>query len=218
MAKKVSTKKADKVAAATKPARKAAKASAPGRAPARQAAPAGRLPAGMFADKPALKKSPYSKAELEEFRQMLLEKRKSIVGDMNGMENEALRTSRQDAGGDLSLMPDHPANIATDNFEQEFTLGLLESERTLLTEINEALERIDAGTFGICLGTGQAIGKARLKARPWAKYCIEYARLIEKGHVRPGEEKTEMPPSEEEQTEEAEEEEPVEEDLPEPEE
>jgi hypothetical protein len=54
----------------------------------------------------------------------------------------------------------------------------------MLREINEALERIDAGTFGICLGTGQAIGKARLMARPWAKYCIEYARLIEKGLVR----------------------------------
>jgi DnaK suppressor protein len=134
--------------------------------------------------KPALTKSPLSKPELKEFRTMLLEKRRSIIGDMNGMENEALRTNRQDNSGDLSLMPDHPANIATDNFEQEFTLGLIESERTMLREINEALERIDAGTYGICLGTGQAIGKARLLARPWAKYCIEYARLIEKGLVR----------------------------------
>jgi DnaK suppressor protein len=172
----------------------------------------------MVSDKPALKKSPYSKSELEEFKEMLLEKRKSLVGDMNGMESEALRTSRQDAGGDLSIMPDHPANIATDNFEQEFTLGLLESERTLLTEINDALERIDNGTFGICMGTGQAIGKPRLKARPWAKFCIEYARLVEKGHIRPGEEKVEMPSTDEEPAEEAEEEEVVEEDIPEPEE
>jgi DnaK suppressor protein len=175
VAKKTGSKKAEK------PARKAVKGSAPRHIPARAAIPAGRLPAGMVSDKPALKKSPYSKSELEEFKEMLLEKRKSLVGDMNGMESEALRLNRQDAGGDLSLMPDHPANIATDNFEQEFTLGLLESERTLLNEINEALERIDGGTFGICLGTGQPIGKARLKARPWAKFCIEYARKRELG-------------------------------------
>lgn len=136
---------------------------------------------------PVLTKSPLSKSELKEFRQMLLDKRRSLIGDMNGMESEALRTNRQENSGDLSLMPDHPANIATDNFEQEFTLGLLESERTLLKEINEALERIDGGTYGICLGTGQAIGKARLTARPWARYCIEYARMIEKGLVRPEE-------------------------------
>ena len=80
-------------------------------------------------------------------------------------------------------MPTHPADIGTDNYEQEFTLGLLESERSLLLEIEEALERIDKGIFGICLGTGQPIRLARLRARPWAKYSIEYARQIEQGLV-----------------------------------
>ena len=131
-----------------------------------------------------LKKSPLSRAELNQFRAMLMDKRRSLIGDMNNMQEEALRTNRQEGSGDLSLMPDHPANIATDNFEQEFTLGLLESERTLLKEINEALERIAGGTFGVCLGTGQPIGKPRLMARPWARYCIEYARMLEKGLVR----------------------------------
>ena len=130
-----------------------------------------------------LKKSPMSKAELKEFRQLLLDKRRALIGDMTGMANEALRTNRQEGSGDLSKIPTHDADVGTDNYEQEFTLGLLESERTLLGEINEALERIDNNTFGICLGTGQAISKERLKARPWAKYCIEYARLLEKGLV-----------------------------------
>ncbi len=142
------------------------------------------LPSG-----PRLKKSPLSKAELKEFRQMLLEKRRALLGDMTRMEAEAVRTNRQEGTGDLSKIPTHDADVGTDNFEQEFTLGLLESERTLLAEINEALERIDKGTYGICLGTGLAIGKARLKARPWAKYCIEYARMIEKGLVRHGQER-----------------------------
>jgi len=133
-------------------------------------------------------KSPLSKAQLKEFEKLLLAKRRDLVGDMNGIEAQALRTNRQDGSGDLSNMPTHPADIGTDNYEQEFTLGLLESERSLLKEIDEALTRIKQGTFGVCVGTGKPISIARLRARPWAKYCIEYARMIEKGLVRPGEE------------------------------
>ena len=118
---------------------------------------------------------------------MLIEKRRALVGDMNGIQAEALGANRRQGAGDLSNMPTHPADIGTDNYEQEFSLGLLESERALLAEIDEALARIEDGTFGVCLGTGKPIAKARLKARPWAKYGIEYARLIEKGLVRPGE-------------------------------
>lgn len=131
------------------------------------------------------KKSVMSKSELDEFRKMLMEKRRALLGDMSGIEAEAFRTNRQDRSGDLSNIPIHPADIGSDNYEQEFTLGLLESERTLLTEINEALERMEDGAFGICLGTGKPIDKARLRARPWAKYCIEYARMLEKGLVQP---------------------------------
>jgi DnaK suppressor protein len=130
-----------------------------------------------------LRKTPLSKAELEEFRKMLMDKRHAILGDMTGMEAQAFQSNRQDRSGDLSNIPIHPADVGTDNFEQEFTLGLLESERTLLREIDEALDRIKQGTYGICLATGKPIDKARLKARPWAKHCIEYARLVEKGLV-----------------------------------
>jgi DnaK suppressor protein len=165
---------------------------------------------------PRLKKSPLSKAELKEFRLMLLEKRRSLIGDMTGMANEALRTNRQESSGDLSKIPTHDADVGTDNFEQEFTLGLLESERTLLTEINEALERIDNGTYGICLGTGRPISKGRLKARPWAKYCIEYAHLIEQGAVSAAAEREEQGQEEEAEEGEAEEVDEVEEEaLPE---
>jgi DnaK suppressor protein len=134
----------------------------------------------------ARKKTPLTRSELNEFRQMLLQKRRDLIGDMDGIQAEALK-NRPGSSGDLSNMPTHLADIGTDNFEQEFTLGLLESERVLLQEINEALERIENKSYGICLGTGKPIGKTRLRARPWAKYCIEYARMLEKGLVRPGE-------------------------------
>ena len=135
--------------------------------------------------KKRLTKSPLTKTQLKEFRQLLLTKRRDLVGDMNGIQAEALRSGEHHIGSDLSNMPTHPADIGTDNYEHEFTLGLLESERTLLKEIDEAIERVENRTFGICLGTGEPIALSRLKARPWAKYGIEYARLLEKGLVRP---------------------------------
>ena len=130
-------------------------------------------------------KSPLTKKQLAEFRQKLLEKRRDLLGDMNAIEHTALGSGRGNGSGDL--MPTHPADLGSDNYEQEFTLGLLESERTLLKEIHEALERIDDGIYGVCVGTAKPIGLPRLNARPWAKYCIEYARMVEKGLIRPGE-------------------------------
>ena len=84
------------------------------------------------------------------------------------MESEAFKS-----GSNLSNMPIHMADVGTDNFEQEFTLGLIETERQILREIQEALARIDDGTFGVCQGTGKPIPRVRLEAVPWAKYTIE---------------------------------------------
>ena len=121
--------------------------------------------------------------EIQHFRTLLIEKWAEIVGDVNMMENEALRKSRLDAAGDLSSMPIHMADIGTDNFEQEFALGLMDSERKILVEIRDALKRMDEGSYGFCEGTGNPIGKPRLEASPWARYCIEYASMLEKGLV-----------------------------------
>jgi DnaK suppressor protein len=74
------------------------------------------------------------------------------------------------------------ADVGSDNYEQEFTLGLVESERRLLREIDDALGRIDRGIYGVCLDRGTPINKARLELQPWAKYSIEAARLREKGN------------------------------------
>jgi RNA polymerase-binding protein DksA len=128
-------------------------------------------------------KSRLTPQEISEFREMLLAKRNQIIGDMGSLSEEVLRTNRQEAAGDLSLMPNHMADLGSDNWEQEFTFGLIENERRLLREIDEALERINAGTFGICMGTGRPITKARLLAKPWAKFCIEYARERERNGV-----------------------------------
>ncbi len=121
--------------------------------------------------------------DIERFKQILLEKRREILASVNEMEDETLKKSRLDAAGDLSSMPIHMADIGTDNYDQEFTLGLMDSERKLLKEIDDALQRIENGTYGICQGMGTRIPKARLEAQPWARYCVEYARMLEEGRV-----------------------------------
>ena len=128
--------------------------------------------------KPRKNQAGLTSRELEHFRDLLLDKRRELVGDMSQMEREALRSS---GGTNLSTLPLHMADMGTDNYEQEFTLGLVEKDRNLLREINAALAKIQNGTFGICEGTGKPISKPRLEAQPWAKYSIEYARQLERG-------------------------------------
>lgn len=115
--------------------------------------------------------------ELTKFREMLLDKRRDILGDINGMETEidwagVSRTTRCTPHDDLD---------AEDRFGVEMTYGYIQAEAGLLREIEEALLRIDEGTYGLCMGTGRPIDKKRLRACPWAKYCIEYAKALEKG-------------------------------------
>jgi RNA polymerase-binding protein DksA len=128
--------------------------------------------------KPAVGKavSPFTEKELDKFRDVLSRKRDELLGDVQTIREGALRNSRSDAAGDLSAMPIHMADIGSDNYEQEFMLGLMENEQGLLREIEEALQRIDDGSYGLCLATGKRIAKARLKLKPWAKYCVEYVR------------------------------------------
>jgi RNA polymerase-binding protein DksA len=119
-------------------------------------------------------KSGLTKRDIAQFHQHLLEKRAELVGDF-----ESLQDDTRDPGG-VSHMPDHQADVGSDNYEHEFTLGLMESERRMVGEIDEALQRIADETYGVCLYTGRPIGKDRLKVKPWAKYSIEAVRELER--------------------------------------
>ncbi len=133
-------------------------------------------------DKP-IRKTTLSPADLDEFRELLMAKRHELVGDMNHLQNEALRQGSSGESSGISSMPIHMADLGSDTWEQELTLGLIENERGLLREIDDALGRIEDKTYGICLATNRPINKPRLRAKPWAKYCIEYERKRELGLV-----------------------------------
>ena len=115
--------------------------------------------------------------DLALFRDLLVAKRRELIGDVHSMEEEALQAF---GGSNLSNLPIHMADMGTDSYEQEFTLGLVEKDRQLLREINTALLKIRDGTYGVCEGTGKPISRARLDAQPWARFSIEHARRMEK--------------------------------------
>jgi DnaK suppressor protein len=134
-------------------------------------------PVSSSADsKPKKNQAGLSARELDFFRDLLLAKRRELVGDMSSMEREALQASESN----LSTLPIHMADMGTDNYEQEFTLGLVEKDRGLLREINHALAKVQNGSYGTCEGSGKPIGKVRLEAQPWARFSIEFARLQER--------------------------------------
>ena len=160
-----------------KPARFAASAA---REPLRREPPPAVAPVPTNG-RPRKNQAGLSTKELEHFRDLLLQKRRELIGDMGQMEREALRSA---GGSNLSNLPLHMADMGTDNYEQEFTLGLVEKDRNMVREINQALAKIMDGTYGICEGTGKPIAKVRLEAQPWARYSIEYARQLEKGFIR----------------------------------
>ena len=147
-------------------------------------------PASGKSDKPTARAKPranrrLTRTEIETFRQVLARKTSDLLGDMVGME-EALGNTRWDAGSNVSDTLTGQGEAGTGSRDQEVALRLLAGERTLLREMYQALRRIANGTYGICLATGKRISKARLTARPWAKYCIEYAQMRENGSGRPG--------------------------------
>jgi RNA polymerase-binding protein DksA len=116
-------------------------------------------------------------SEIKEFKALLLEKLDEILDNVFCMEQETLKKDRTD----LSNIPFHMADAGTDTYELENTLGLMDNERKLIMEIQDALGRIEDGTYGICEGNNEPIPKARLRAIPWARYCVNCASMLEKG-------------------------------------
>lgn len=123
-----------------------------------------------------LTKSPLNKAQLKEFREILILKRAELSGDVKSMESEAL----MGGSGSLSNLPQHMAEQGTDTFDQTMALNMAASKRTVMRDIDGALQRIDDNTYGICQILGKPIELARLQAEPWTKYCIEGARHKER--------------------------------------
>jgi RNA polymerase-binding transcription factor DksA len=115
--------------------------------------------------------------EWERYRQILIDLREQLVRQMNGLAKES---AEQLPGYSM-----HMADSGTDNFDRDFALSLLSSDQDAIYEIDEALKRIERGSYGVCELTGKAIPKARLDAIPWARFTVEaQAQLEREGALR----------------------------------
>lgn len=115
--------------------------------------------------------------EWERYRQILFDLREQLVRQMNGLAKES---AEQLPGYSM-----HMADSGTDNFDRDFALSLLSSDQDAIYEIDEALKRIERGSYGVCELTGKTIPKARLDAIPWARFTVEaQAQLEREGALR----------------------------------
>jgi RNA polymerase-binding transcription factor DksA len=120
-----------------------------------------------------------TESEMKPYRLTMLALKKRIGGELSLLEEEALRSAGGEAGGGLSDVPVHPADLGTDNYEEELALELLENEDRLVREINDALQRIEEKTFDRCEECGREIPKERLDALPYARYCAQCAGKLQ---------------------------------------
>ncbi len=120
-----------------------------------------------------------TEAQADVHRRRLSAQADRLKGDMSGLRQSALRSSGGEASGGLSNAPLHLADLATDNSEQEVSLGLLQNQQTVLNAILAALDRLDAGTYGRCERCGKEIPEERLKALIYASRCVDCEQQAE---------------------------------------
>jgi RNA polymerase-binding protein DksA len=114
--------------------------------------------------------------DLERFRADLERERERLTAARDAVNHKG---SLADETGDLSSGPgDHLGDHATETFMRELDGGLEENAGHILAEIDDALERIEAGSYGTCAICGRPIGEERLEAVPYAKLCIDDARAL----------------------------------------
>ena len=120
------------------------------------------------------------KKSLKLFRELLLKRKSELQKGIQHIADDALKTSGRDAAGDLSAYSLHMADVATDNYDREFSLGLADKEQVVVHRIDAAIEKIDEGTYGNCELCNKKIAITRLKVVPYAELCVPCQEKQEK--------------------------------------
>lgn len=118
--------------------------------------------------------------KFEVYKKLLLKTREQITGDIRHLSDDNTG-SGNDRGGDVSGHALHMADVATDMYDREFALGLAANDRELLSRINQAMARIEDGSYGICITCKKPISSSRLKALPYTQSCLKCQEKLESG-------------------------------------
>ena len=181
-------KKAVRKAAAKKPVRKPAPPKAAKKAVKKAAAKKLPLPKPAPAPKPPVHRArpmrAFSKEELSFFRAHLQKQLDLVQDNLNALASDNLKRSPIEATGDISAHSTHMADQGTDNFDRELALNLASGRQESLYDIEDALRRIDDGSYGACESCGGAIERPRLRALPFAKKCLSCQNAAERGRTK----------------------------------
>ena len=123
--------------------------------------------------KKAAKPKKLAKSELKKYKELLVKERGKVGGDLSHITQNTLNKSQREASGDLSGYSYHMADMASDDYERDFSLGRATEEQKILYSIDEAMKRIEDATYGSCLQCGKSISKKRLKGLPYTELCID---------------------------------------------
>ncbi|MDP2923355.1 MAG: TraR/DksA C4-type zinc finger protein [Candidatus Omnitrophota bacterium] len=127
-------------------------------------------------------KKKLNKPELDAYKEKLINFKEEILDKIREISEDTLMKTQKDISGDISGYSLHIADAATDNYERDFSLGLVSDERKVLLDVEEALKRIEAKTYGFCLMCEKHIAGIRLNAVPHTKYCKKCQEKLEKGN------------------------------------
>ena len=122
--------------------------------------------------------------KFKRFYKLLLDLRNHLTAGITLHSEETLKRSSKDDSGDLSSYGQHMADAGTDTFDRDFALSLVSSEQEALSEIDAAIKRIHAGTYGICEITQKPISKDRLLAVPFTRYSADAQKGLERNRYR----------------------------------
>jgi DnaK suppressor protein len=121
-----------------------------------------------------------TKKQLQHFREKLLAEKNRVLEEMGDLQQNNLKQSISDASGENSRYTYHLGDVASLSYGREFSMGLSERQQKYLEEIDEALQRIEEGAYGICKVTGEPISAERLEEVPVAKYSVKGKEMLER--------------------------------------
>ena len=130
------------------------------------------------------KKKRFLKKDLDKYKDKLFVLRDEISAQIKDLSEDTLMKSQKEMSGDISGYGIHMADVASDNYERDFNLGLVSNERKILREIDDALKRVGDKDYGSCLECGCDIAKTRLNAIPYARNCKKCQEKIEQEQMR----------------------------------
>jgi DnaK suppressor protein len=121
-----------------------------------------------------------TKKQLQHFKDKLLAEKNKVLEEMDELQQSNLKKSISDSSGEISRYSYHLGDVASLSYGREFSMGLAERQQKYLEQIDEALERIEEGVYGICKVTGEPIPIERLEEVPVAKYSVKGKEILER--------------------------------------